>query len=110
MDKYKTKTRTTLNKTDDLPHAGVYILAYMGKVVYVGKAETSVTHRLEQHWFNRGAEALGAWMDKLRDDWCNIRLDVLEPPDNVDERGWLKATESALVRQFKPLFNSYLQA
>jgi hypothetical protein len=106
---YKTLTRTTLDKTDNLPFAGVYIIAYMGKVVYVGKSHYNVADRIANHWRKRMTEYLGDWMDKMRLEWHNIRLDVLEPPDDVDEEQWVKQVESALVRKFNPLFNISLQ-
>lgn len=109
MEKYKSITRTTLAETDGLPYAGVYILAYMGKIVYVGKSHYNVADRLANHWRKRMTEYLGDWMDKMRDDWANIRLDVLEPPDDVDAEQWVRQVEAALVRQFEPLFNLSLQ-
>jgi hypothetical protein len=42
MDKYKSLTRTTLHEAMNdgvLPHAGIYIVAYLGRILYVGKAE-----------------------------------------------------------------------
>ena len=109
LPKYKSLTRTTLDKTEGLPLAGVYIFAYMGKVVYVGKATQSVVHRLETHWYNRANEAFGDWLDMMRPDWRNVRLDVLEPPDDMRAGYWMLQTEAALVRRHKPLFNTHLQ-
>lgn len=109
LSKPKDKHRTTMAETDNLPHVGIYVLAYMGKIVYVGKAEESVIARLEQHCRNCNKESLGNWLINLRDDWCNIRLDVLEPPDNGDTHSWLVSAEAALIRKFKPLFNVQLQ-
>lgn len=108
MQTYKTLTRTTLDKTNDLPNEGVYVIAYLGKVMYVGKTEDSVSHRLYGHWLMRSSDALGLWMDKLKADWHNIRLDVLEPPDGIDIRYWLRKCEAECIRKFSPLFNTQL--
>jgi hypothetical protein len=108
MDKYMSLTRTTLHEAMNdgvLPHAGIYIVAYMGRVLYVGKSEEGVGHRLTDHIYNCGTELLGGWMYKVRDDWHNVRLDVLEAPDGDDWQYWLQSAESALVRVFNPLFN-----
>lgn len=109
MEKYKALTRTTLAETDNLPFVGIYIVAYMGTVVYIGKASESIANRLIGHWRARYKEGFGDWMDKMRLEWENVRLDVLEPPDNTELATWLKDTEAALVRYFKPLFNQQLQ-
>jgi hypothetical protein len=111
MDKYKSLTRTTLHEAMNdgvLPHAGIYIVAYLGRILYVGKAEGSVAHRLTGHFLSREFDLLGVWMDRVQQDWHNVRLDVLEPPDS-DWRYWLQSAESALVRRFVPLFNEQLQ-
>lgn len=110
IPKYKTLTRTTLHDMGALPHVGIYIMAYMGRVVYVGKAEESINYRLHGHLYKRDVEDIGAWMYKVRDDWHNVRLDVLECPDNVDSRRWLVAAESALIHQLCPLMNTALVA
>lgn len=107
MQTYKTLTRTTLAQTDDLPLAGIYVLAYMGTVVYAGKAEGGIANRLKQHWLNRLYEPLGDWMDKLIHDWDNVRLDVLEAPDDCAEY-WLRDAERAVINRFQPLFNDKL--
>lgn len=105
LAKYKAKIRTTLAETEGLPMMGIYVIAYMRKVVYIGKATRGIADRLEQHWYNRNKERLGNWMDKLKYDWENVRLDVLVPPDDVDARYWIEMAEGQLIRQFKPLFN-----
>ena len=110
MNKYKSLKRTTLDNMDDLPHYGVYIIAYMGRVLYVGKANDSVVGRLKSHLYKCDVEDVGGWMFKVRDDWHNVRLDVLEPPDEGDVDVWLKGAEAACVRQFNPLFNTMLMA
>jgi len=44
IKKPKSICRTTLNQLDNgkIPHAGIYVIAYLGKVMHVGKAELSV--------------------------------------------------------------------
>ena len=108
MQKYKTLTRTSLSELGNVPFCGVYVVAYMGKIVYVGKASQDVVSRLIGHWQNRMNEPLGNWMDKVRADWDNVALDVLEPPDNVNVDYWLQSAESALVQRLNPLFNTAL--
>ena len=110
LPRYKRLARTTLKELKDLPHVGVYVIAYMGKVLYVGKASESVDGRLNNHLYKRDTDDIGGWMFKVQDDWHNVRLDVLEPPDEVDQRKWLMEVEGALVREFEPLFNTCLQA
>ena len=91
----------------ELPPAGLYVLAYMGKVVYVGKAEYGVGKRINQHVDRM--DRIGMWLANMRLEWANIRLDVLEAPDADTER-WLVSAESALIRRFRPLFNETLNA
>lgn len=105
IKKYKSLTRTSLACLDNLPNCGVYILAYMGRIVYVGKTNYNVSARLVNHWTNRAQELLGNWMDKLKLDWDNVALDVLEPPDDVDGDYWLRQAEAALIKRLNPLFN-----
>lgn len=110
MEKYKSLTRTTLHDLDDIPHAGVYIIAYMGKILYVGKSNDSIIRRLRNHLEQADTEILGGWMYKIKMDWHNVRIDILEPPDNesVNVDLWLRNLEAALVRKFNPLFNIHL--
>jgi hypothetical protein len=101
--------RTTLDKIDEgLFPDGVYILAYMGRVTYVGKTNMSVGQRLLSHWYSALARkaTLGAWLRKIQGDWSNVRLDILVPPDDEDER-WRKEVEYACIRKFRPLFNGH---
>lgn len=105
MLKPKSLTRTTMAELDNLPHAGIYVLAYMGRVLYVGKA-VSVADRLRSHL--RGISLIGAWLLRVREDWGNVRLDVLEQPDEDDS--WLPVAEEALIKRFNPLFNTVLNA
>jgi hypothetical protein len=87
----------------------VYIVAYLGRVVYVGKASQNVDQRLVNHLYRRGTEPFGAWMAKVQADWENVRLDVLEPPDDGNTAYWLKSAEAALIRKLRPLFNQQIQ-
>ena len=108
MRKYKSLTRTSLSELDNVPFRGIYVIAYMGTILYVGKASQDVANRLIGHWCNRLNEPLGNWMDKVRADWDNVALDVLEPPDDVNANQWLQSAESALVQRLNPLFNTQL--
>ena len=100
----KEKLRLTLE--DELPNvAGVYILAYLGRVVYVGKTEKMVAGRLRDHLLITAYD-LGAWLLRVR-DWANVRLDVLVPPDKLSDV-WLKQAERACIKRFRPLFNELL--
>jgi hypothetical protein len=109
LPKHKSLTRTNMEEAVDLPYSGVYIIAYMGKIVYVGKSGYNVSERLTNHVLNRHKEPLGGWLYNMRFDWINIRLEVLESPDDVNETYWLQETENALIRKLKPLFNEKLQ-
>ena len=105
MDKPKERIRLTM--ADELPACpGVYIIAYLGRIVYVGITTGAVCERMEHHITNALQERLGAWLLKV-DDWPNIRIDVLVPPDtNVSY--WLYTVEAACIKQFNPLFNEQL--
>lgn len=105
MNKYKNLYRTTLDQVDDLPFTGVYIVAYMKQVLYVGKAEDSVIARLSGHMTQ--TDRFGRWLRCMRFDWPNVLVDVLEPPDDQDTR-WLDQAETACIRRFRPLFNTNL--
>lgn len=97
--------RTTIDQVgiQSLPRAGVYVIAYLGRVVYVGMTSSSVGERLRQHCYLAEPSDLGEWLGRVR-DWENIRLDVLVPPEGVG-RKWLKSAERACIRQFTPLLN-----
>lgn len=103
--------RTTMDKfgIDILPNAGIYILAYMGRIVYVGRTIDSIEHRLRIHVYSaeKKEEQLGRWLI-INADHENIRLDCLDIPDDVDDMGWLKEVEEKCIKVFKPLFNSQL--
>ena len=93
---------------DEIPDIeGVYVLAYMGRIVYVGKAECGVLSRLKEHINNAIDELLGAWIMKNR-DWENIRLDILVPPISKNMRLWVAEVEDACIKRFDPLLNIQL--
>jgi hypothetical protein len=95
--------RTTLAAAFDgeteLPYSGVYILAYMGKIVYVGRS-VDLPDRLRCHCA-RGNQLIDAWLYGMRFDYQNIRLDILASVDPV----WLKEVEDVCIKHFKPLLN-----
>ena len=97
-------TRTTIADMPNvsLPHAGIYVIAYLGHVLYVGKSELSVADRISGHMIK--PSPLGAWLRRV-DDWANVRLDVLEAPRGELAQAWLKQAEGALIHRFEPLFN-----
>lgn len=107
MQTYKSLTRTTIAECADLPSCGIYIIAYMGRILYVGKAK-QVGERLKGHIHNRGRELIGTWLEAMAFDWDNIRLDVLETPDDCDEEIWNKQAEEALIKRFQTMFNTAL--
>ncbi len=92
-----------------LPHAGVYVLAYMGRVIYVGKAE-DVAGRLYSHLTPAAGKLLvDDWLQNMGAfDAENVRLDVLVPPLDAGPE-WSRAVEAACVRQLRPLMNVQLQ-
>jgi len=108
MIKHKSLHRTTMAQLDDLPNAGIYIIAYMGKVIYVGKATDSVMDRIRTHLLKAIDEPFGYWLENMRFDWPNVRVDVLEAPDNIDIQYWSREVEGSLVRRLNPLFNQQL--
>ncbi len=102
-------SRTTFDQISEiiLPASGIYIVAYMGKIIYVGKSK-NLTHRIPAHIYSadRNYEYLGRWL-LINRDHENIRIDILGTPhDVVDEDVWLKKTEARCVQQFRPLFNT----
>lgn len=101
--KPKSKSRTVMTEIDDIPHAGVYAIAYMGKVLYVGKSSISVFDRLRNH-IGKPSE-FGAWLRRVEGDWGNVRIDVLEQPDEAGNK-WLLDVEEALIKRHRPMFNS----
>lgn len=98
--------RTTV--ADKLLHVeyGVYILAYLGHVVYVGQTRRGVAERIRGHITDENS-LLGEWLT-LNRDWHNIRLDILVPPNEGDGRVWLRNTEVACINEFNPLLNSQI--
>ena len=101
MQKYKTLIRTTLQETDNLPLYGIYVIAYMGKILYIGQTTNSPGYRLQQHIEAR--DDIDVWMYSVN-DWDNVRLDVLEAPD-IEPVYWMKEAEAAMIAMFNPLFN-----
>jgi hypothetical protein len=101
---YKKLHRTTVGDLyeSDEKLMGIYIIAYVGKVIYVGKTTNDVSVRLISHTYQKNK--IGTWLLTLSDDLHNIRLDVLEPEDHDDEV-WLAAAEVACIRHFSPLLN-----
>ena len=108
LPKYENKTRTTFDQVYEtpLPYVGIYIIAYMGEVLYVGKAESSVFDRLNGH-IERRKSRIGLWLYAMEFDWKNVRLDILEPPA-YEGHDWLVKVENACIKQFNPLFNDRL--
>ncbi len=110
MRKPKEIYRTTLDKCFDgetaLPISGIYIIAYMGKVLYVGKAY-DFSHRFRWH-LRVGDYQLDNWLRGMVFDFQNIRLDLLIAPDNVDYERWIREVEAMAITKFKPLFNNLL--
>ena len=104
MQRYSNKHRTTVADSGNLPNIGLYVIAYMGAVLYVGKAEVSVWERLRSHMTT--IAPIGAWLRKVQDDWDNVRLDVLEPPTDTDAHLWLCEAERALIARLDPMFNT----
>jgi hypothetical protein len=96
--------RTTLDEKLPAVEYGVYILAYLGRIVYVGKTRRGVQERIRGHITDPDS-LLGEWLT-LNRDWPNIRIDILVPPDTEDARIWLKETEVACINRFNPLMNS----
>ena len=105
---YENIYRTTFNRAfeEALPHSGIYIIAYLGKILYVGKAEVSVIARLNQHIKHLNTR-IGVWLYGMELDWQNIRLDIIEPPA-YEGHYWLSRAEMACIKQFSPLFNKDL--
>lgn len=99
--------RITLDNMHEIPEiSGVYVLAYMGRVVYVGKAVDCIQNRLRGHYTNALNEPFGAWLRRIEADWPNVRLDMLGIPEG--DNTWLANAEAALIKCFDPLFNTQL--
>jgi excinuclease UvrABC nuclease subunit len=112
MDKLKAPSvlhRLTIDSIDTISETiGVYVVAYMGRIVYVGKSADSIHERLRGHLTRSLCESLGSWLQTMYADWGNIRLDVLVPPDD-DDGSWIAEAEARLIQRFTPLFNVQLQ-
>ena len=95
--------RTTIYEllNDDPEIAGVYIVAYLGRIIYIGQTE-DVTRRITTHYFSQSK--FGNWLITNYSDWCNIRIDILEPED-TSNRDWYKQAEKACIKKFRPLLN-----
>jgi hypothetical protein len=50
---------------------------------------------------------IGCWLSEMESEWCNVRLDILEPP-HPDDYQWLSKIEDACIKKFSPLFNAQL--
>ena len=85
---------------------GVYIIAYLGKILYIGKTERSIPERFRQHFHNKSR--IGNWLMSMSFDWDNVRVDVLEP-EAFYETDWLSLAEEACITKFNPLFNQRLK-
>src|SRR3990167_10511336 len=92
-----------------IPISGVYILAYMRTIVYVGRAN-EVEARMVNHMRPAAGKLLvDQWLQTVAAaDMVNVRMDVLEPPAEADD-AWMRTTEEACIRQFRPLLNVALE-
>ena len=99
--------RTTVDKVGgDGIEVGIYVIAYLSRVVYVGKSMGGISARLRQH-IGDPRSLLGEWLTANK-DWANIRLDILVPPYDQDDKAWLRQAEVALINEFDPLLNSQI--
>ena len=110
MQKPKEFHRYTLNVAFDehtvQPVSGIYILAYMGTIIYVGQS-ADIPYRLLHHC-SRGRQRIDAWLRNMAWDYGNVRLDILETPHGCNEKSWLNNTENACIKQVSPLLNVQL--
>ena len=96
--------RTTIYElvnNDDHPF-GVYIVAYLGRIIYVGGTTQPITSRLSTHYYS-GAK-FGKWLISTINDWHNVRIDILEP-ESVENEEWITEAEKACIQKFRPLLN-----
>ena len=100
--------RTTIYElvNNDPLISGVYNIAYLGKIMYVGRTESTITDRLAHHCYEKSK--LGRWLTSIQDDWVNVRIDILEPASTNDKK-WLAQAEEACIKKFRPLFNDLLK-
>ena len=100
--------RTTLDKIEDIPDVeGIYLIAYMGRILYVGKS-FSVPTRIVGHYLNALDEKIGRWLVLSEFDCENTRIDILVAPLCDDVKSWLRIAEGRLIRKFDPIFNTML--
>jgi hypothetical protein len=107
MDKlraYKKLHRMTINEIEEIesPLIGVYVVAYKGEIIYVGRTMDCITFRFLEHYYQKSD--FGKWLRFVQEDWQNVRLDVLEPQDASDKQ-WLIDAERELIKKFNPVFN-----
>ena len=87
-----------------LPNCGLYIIAYSGEVIYVGRTDHSIETRLNNHMTRY--DDVGDWLWQMRDEWKNVRIDALEPPLDVDAIEWMIEAEKKAIVHYNPLFNT----
>lgn len=106
LERPKSIWRGTLSEieTKPLPHSGVYIIAYLGRIIYIGKA-IEVGDRLRQHATPAGHMVdFDNWFQVVAlSDPQNVRLDILENPNGNSY--WNTRAESACIQYFRPLLN-----
>lgn len=91
--------RIRITLADSIPDTpGIYILAYMGKIVYIGLTQDSVYHALLYHQYKQ--DRLGQWMSEQ--DPASVRLDILIPPS----LGWMIPARRALKQYFHPVISA----
>lgn len=90
-----------------IPICGIYVIAYMGTVLYVGKS-VDIAPRMRTHCTVNHCK-IDLWLQQMVFDYENIRIDILIPGlevENIDR--WLDRTELKCIRKFSPLFNDLL--
>ena len=102
---YKAIHRTTIDQVSEIGVSGVYVIAYMGRIMYVGKTTNNISKRLCEHIYT--PSDLGSWLFSVIDDWRNVRIDIIEPKDHDDSQ-WLSKSENACIKRFAPKFNKQL--
>jgi hypothetical protein len=115
--------RTNLDMVQNIPDvAGIYVIAADGHILYVGQSKVGCITRIYQHmnrWeMNKRQEAQDGgrprsceWLGQFlceagKDSWQDIRVDILEAPDN----DWIRNAEAELIWRFRPKFNLQLTA
>lgn len=84
---------------------GIYVIACYPQLgcVYIG-ISYDVSKRLDQHVAQD--KPLGNFLRNVMYDSCKFRLDIIIPPDDVDQKEWCMKYERELVQRFRPTFNS----